>query len=198
LPEERTSVQKVYICPTAVVFSGTDSLNDFYGWTRLQTKAGELMPAKFLGKAAAGAKIFAGVCLRFALTPPALFAGTPFATEMDIWTVTNWMTGLAPLIGLLGLLINPLPPGSGMVVATLIGYAQLGLGIATDVEQAKLGSKVPFNIARNVIAPLPNIAKSALLVPGEPEATACLLGVYVVNTLCDLAVGSLALAADLT
>jgi hypothetical protein len=42
------------------------------------------------------------------------------------------------------------------------------------------------------------VARHLILVPGEPEATACLVGVCLADTLCDLAVGSLALAADLT
>jgi len=66
------------------------------------------------------------------------------------------------------------------------------------VEQAKLGSTVPFTIARNVIAPLPNIVKMALMIPGEPEAAMAMAEVCVVDNLCDLATGSLALAADLT
>jgi len=83
-------------------------------------------------------------------------------------------------------------------VSSVLGILQLGVGIATDVEQAKQGSKVPFTIARNVIAPLPNIAKAFLLIPGVPQAAVALAGVFLVDALCDLATGSLALAADLT
>jgi hypothetical protein len=89
-------------------------------------------------------------------------------------------------------------PELGIAVSSVVGYLQLGVGIATDVEQAKQGSKVPFTIARNVIAPLPNIAKAFLLIPGLPQAVVALAGVFLVDGLCDLATGSLALAADLT
>jgi hypothetical protein len=89
-------------------------------------------------------------------------------------------------------------PELGIAVSSVVGYLQLGVGIATDVEQAKQGSKVPFTIARNVIAPLPNIGKAFLLIPGVPQAAVALAGVFLVDGLCDLATGSLALAAGLT
>jgi hypothetical protein len=173
-------------------------LNDSAGWSKLH---GEELPPNF-GRFAAAEKIAGGLLFRFALTPTAVLQGTPISTEMDIWTLSNWSMGFLPLIALLGFAIRPVTnpelKGIGMAVANLIGYAQLGVGVATIVEQAKLGSKVPFIIARNIIAPFPNIVKGFLLVPGEPEATACLFGVWFVNALCDISVGSLTLLADMT
>jgi hypothetical protein len=180
----------------SVFFTLADCFNDWMGWVDLNVGGGALQEA---APYAAGSKIVGGLILRFALTPNAVLKGTPISTEMDKWTLGNWSAGFAPLICLFALSLRPAPiPGFGMAVATVVGYGQLGVGVATDVEQAKLGSKVPFTIARNVIAPLPNIAKAALLIPGEPQATWALAGVCLADTVCDLAVGSLALAADLT
>jgi hypothetical protein len=197
-PEIISLMHKLLITPTGVIFSIFDCLNDSAGWSKLH---GEELPPNF-GRFAAAEKIAGGLLFRFALTPTAVLQGTPISTEMDIWTLSNWSMGFLPLIALLGFAIRPVTnpelKGIGMAVANLIGYAQLGVGVATIVEQAKLGSKVPFIIARNIIAPFPNIVKGFLLVPGEPEATACLFGVWFVNALCDISVGSLTLLADMT
>ena len=195
-PEIISLMHKVLTAPITVGFCLCDCLNDCVGWTNVQESAAP--GSKGSGRFAAAEKVAGGLMVRFALTPTAVLEGTPISTEMDKWGLGNWSAGFAPLICLLALALKSPSPRFGMVVASVIGCGQLGVGIATDVEQAKLGSRVPYTIARNVIAPLPNVAKSALLTAGEPEAGIALGVVLVADTLCDLAVGSLALAADLT
>jgi hypothetical protein len=194
-PEVISTMQKVLVAPSALTFMLADWFNDFVGWSNLNEGGILKQTAPF----AAGSKIVGGLLLRFALTPKPVLEGTPIATEVDKWTLANWSAGFLPILSLLALALRPVAiPGFGMMVSSVIGCGLLGVGVATDVEQDKLGSKVPFNIARNVIAPLPNIVKSALMTPGEPEAAIALAGVSLVDAYCDLATGSLALAADLT
>jgi hypothetical protein len=192
-PEVISTLQKALVVPGALVFTVADWFNDNVGWTNYNF-AGIYAP---MAAFAAGSKIAAGLLFRFALIPNAVFEGIPFSTEVDKWSLGNWSAGFAPLI-CLAVLTPAGIPELGIAVSSVVGYLQLGVGIATDVEQAKQGSKVPFTIARNVIAPLPNIAKAFLLIPGLPQAVVALAGVFLVDGLCDLATGSLALAADLT
>lgn len=194
-PEVITSMQKVLVAPSALSFTLADVFNDFVGWSNLNEGGILKQTAPF----AAGSKIVGGLLLRLALTPKSVLEGTPIVNEVDKWTLGNWSGGFLPIIALLALALSPVAiRGFGMIVSSAIGCALVGVGIATDIEQAKLGSKVPFTIARNVIAPLPNIVKTALMIPGEPEAAVALAGVSLVDSYCDLATGSLALAADLT
>ena len=194
-PEVISTMQKVLVAPGALAFTLADCFNDFVGWSNLNEGGILKQTAPF----AAGSKIIGGLLLHFALTPKAVLEGTPISTGVDTWTLANWSAGFLPIVCLLALALRPVAiPGFGMIVSSVVGYALLGMGVTTDVEQAKLGSTVPFTIARNVIAPLPNIVKMALMIPGEPEAAMAMAEVCVVDNLCDLATGSLALAADLT
>jgi len=192
-PEVISTMQKVLVAPSALAFTLADIFNDFVGWSNFN--GGQILQqtAPF----AAGSKVVGGLLLRFALTPKAVLEGTPISTEVDKWTLGNWSAGFLPFVCLLALAPVAIP-GLGMTVSTVVGCALLGVGVATGVEQAKQGSKVPFTIARNVIAPLPNIVKMALMIPGEPAAALAFAGVGAADTYCDLATGSLALAADLT
>jgi hypothetical protein len=194
-PEVISTMQKILVAPSALAFTLADYFNDFVGWSNFN--GGQIL--KQTAPFAAGSKIIGALLLRFALTPNAVLAGTPISKEADRWSLGNWSAGFLPPLALLALALRPVAiPGFGMVVSTVLGCALLGVGIATDVEQAKAGSKVPFTIARNVIAPLPFVAKSALMIQGEPQAAIALAVVGGVDAYCDLANGSLALAADLT
>ena len=195
-PEIILLMQKVLIAPSALAFMGTDIFNDFVGWANLQG-SGELL--KQTGPYGAGSKIIGGLLLRFALTPPPVLKGTPISTELDKWSLGNWAVGFTPFICLLVLALRPVPKkGFGMIVACVVGCLQFAVGVATDVEQAKLGSTVPYTIARNIIGPLANMVKPVLMTPGEPEASIAFTAVAGVDALCDLAVGALTLCAALT
>jgi hypothetical protein len=192
-PEVISTLQKALAVPGALVFTVADWFSDYVGWANYNFAGIYAQTARYAG----GFKIAAGLLFRFALTPNAVFEGIPFSTEVDKWSLGNWSAGFVPLI--CPLVLAPVAiPGFGMIVSSVVGILQLGVGVATDVEQAKQGSKVPFTIARNVIAPLPNVAKAFLLIPGVPQAAVALAGVFLADGLCDLATGSLALAADLT
>jgi len=198
-PEIILIMQKVLIAPAADAFMGADVFNDVVGWVNVQDVASSVhgLGLKQTGPYAAGSKIIGGLLLRFALTPPPVLKGTPISTELDKWSLGNWAAGFTPLICLLVLALRPVPKrGFGMTVASVVGCLQLGVGIATDVEQAKLGSKVPYTIARNVIGPLANIPKCALWIVKEEPYNLIALGVVAgIDFLCDLAVGALALCA---
>ena len=194
-PEIILTLQKVLIAPGAVAFTYTDWFNDFVGWSNINGSSILKQTTPY----AAGGKITGGVLLRFALIPTVVLKGIPITTEVDGLTLLNWSVGFSPFIALLALALRPSSiSGFGMMVASVIGTCQFGVAVATIVGQALLGSKVPYTIARNLIAPLPNMAKPILKTPGEPQAAIAFAAVGEVDSLCDLAVGALALCAVLT
>jgi hypothetical protein len=198
-PDVISSMQKILIPTSALVYSVADIGNDSVAWQKLQ---GVPVP-QWLPDLSVLFKTFAGMLFRFAITPSLVLEGKPLTTEAEKWTVGYWASGQIPITAALvvqacvgGGVVTI--PGVGLWVACCLGYLSAGTGLVTDMQLSELGNPSPFLLIRNFIAPLPGTAKPYLLTQGEPEAAVAMAGVGAVDAICDLASGALTLAADLT